>query len=118
MIAIEANVPDIITSLGVFVTACAAAVSIVRNGKVIKGVDRKVDTVNGRSLGILAELNEGRRIRHDIVPEQRTVREQSYVNLLEQVERDGSVHEMEEDVALGKKGQQGQGPGDARDMPY
>jgi hypothetical protein len=88
-----------------------ALFSVFRNGKVIKGVDAKVETVNGRSLGILAELNEGRRIRRDIPAEQQTVRERAYVSLLEQVEREGSAHEVAEDVALDLQGKLGSGPG-------
>jgi hypothetical protein len=118
VLALVVDIPQDLTALGAFVTACAAAYSIIRNGSRIKKMDEKVATANGRSLGVLAELNEGRRIRRDIPPEQRTVREQAYVNLLEQIERDGSTHERDEDQTLKEAGQQGQGPADAPDKPY
>ena len=49
-----------------------------------------VETVNGRSLAILAELTEGRRIRKDVPEANRTPREQAYVDLLDRTEREGT----------------------------
>jgi len=100
------GIAAIVTALALLVTATGT----VLNGRKIKRMDQKVTTVNGRSLGILAELMEARRIRDDIVPEKRTVREQSYVNLLEQVEREGSEHEKIEDISLLQQGRRGEGP--------
>jgi len=100
------GVAAIVTALALLVTATGT----VLNGRRIKKVDQKVTTVNGRNMGILAELMEARRIRTDIEPNKRTVREQAYVNLLEQVEREGSAHEKLEDIGLMQKGEKREGP--------
>lgn len=69
----------------------------------VETIDSKVTTANGRSIGTLAELNEGRRIRAEVPVKKRTKREQAYVDLLERVEREGSSGEIEEDA----KGEEG-----------
>jgi hypothetical protein len=111
LVAVALDIPSTITALTGLVAAVAAMWSVIHNGKTLKQVDSRVETVNGRSIGILAELAEGRRIRRDIPSEQQTVREMAYVTLLEKVEREGSTHEVAEDAKLNAQGQLGEGPG-------
>lgn len=76
----------------------------------VKQTKMLVETVNGRSLAILSELAEGRRIRDAVPKQKRTAREQDYVDFLERVEKEGTAHEVEEDVALADKGEETKGP--------
>lgn len=76
----------------------------------LRHVKRDVETTNGRTLGKLAELAEGRRIRIEVAPADRTTRERAYVIMLENAEAYGSPEEINEDIALVSKGQEPQGP--------
>lgn len=98
-----------LVGIGAGVLVC---IFLVRQTKQdVRDTKALVETVNGRSLAILGELTEGRRIRDNILPTDRTAREQDYVDFLERVEAEGTAHEMEEDVALIEEGKETKGPG-------
>lgn len=94
----------------VAITGLFAAWNNRQTRREVKAIAANVETVNGRSVGTLAELNEGRRVRREIPRKDRTDREQSYVELLEKVEREGSAHEVDEDRQLTERGEPTQGP--------
>ena len=83
---------------------------LVRARRDIAETKELIETVNGRSLAILAELSEGRRIRETIPEGERTAREQAYVDALEETEAVGTAHEVVEDEELTARGEPPQGP--------
>lgn len=76
----------------------------------MKATRRAVATMNDRSVGVLAELAEGRRIEAEVPYLERTIREQLYVAQLRDAEAHGSKVEQGKDDDLREAGSPEEGP--------
>jgi len=74
-------VAETITALAQLVAAAATLVVALR-------VHREVKTMNGKTIAVLTDENEGRRIAADIAHDDRTASEQHYVDQLDESQED------------------------------
>lgn len=75
----SSDVPAIIAAVASLVTALAVLLSVILTFRVHK----EVKTSNGKSIAVLADLNEGRRIEAHVPPDDRTPEDDRYVELVE-----------------------------------
>jgi hypothetical protein len=69
-----------------FLTSLTGFVTALRVNRGVKAVRSDVRTSNGQTIGDLLESAEGRRVRLEVEPEERTEAEQHYVSRLEGTE--------------------------------
>lgn len=83
-----ATIPDlfgvaaIIAAIGTSISSVIAAM----NKRQLTKVHEEIKVGNGKTMAVLAELSEGRRIRREIPQEERTEEESEYVASLEVAE--------------------------------
>lgn len=79
---------DTLVGLGAVLTPVALVVTSALTLRGQREIHREVKTANGKSLGVLAESTEGRRILADVAKVDRTTSEQGYVDRLQDPEGD------------------------------
>lgn len=86
-----ADIGNTLVGVAAVISAVSAALIGVRNSKKIDAGVKKVEQVhnelrvgNGKTIAALSELAEGRRIRQDVLPQDRTDEERRYVGGLEE----------------------------------
>lgn len=85
-----------ITALAALISAIAAMIAALSNRKDIRQVHAEVVTGNANTIGGLAEIAEGRRVRADVHVDDQTGSERHAVHSLEKSEAAGIV-EVEND---------------------
>lgn len=79
---------DTISAIAQLVASVATLLTAVAVLRKVEGVQREVKTLNGLTIGNLADRAEGRRIEADVAPEDRTIEQARYADNLASDEAD------------------------------
>jgi hypothetical protein len=67
---------------GIFLTSLASLIVALRGMRSVHQVHEEVKTMNGLTIGALADLNMGRGVRSDVAPTDQTEEDRRYARLL------------------------------------